>query len=603
MQVGHLLVGDRDADDLHRGEPGREGAGVVLGEDAEEPLDRPELRRVDHHRLLPAAVGGGVLQAEAGRLVEVVLDGRHLPGAADRVAGLDGDLRAVERRAARVGDEVEAGLLGCVLQHLGGHLPLLGRPDELGRLLRVIRPRGQLQVVVVQAEVAEQTEHEGQQVPDLPRGLLGGDVAVRVVLGQAAHTGEAVDDAGLLVPVDRAELEEPERELAVGPPARPEDQVVHRAVHGLEVVLRALQVHAREHGVLVVRQVARGLEQAALADVRRPDVVEALLDVAGADVVLHLALDHTALGVEDGQAGADLVGEAEEVELGAEPAVVAALGLGQLLQVGLVGVLALPGGAVDALQLGVLLAAPPVRGGTAGERERRDGAGARQVRAAAEVGPDEIAGARVEVVVHGQLRAADLHVRALGVVRTTLEADQLQLVRLVRQLGLGLGVGDLAAGEVLPGADDLLHLLLDGGEVFRGERPLGIEVVVEAVLDRRADAEPRAGEQLLHGLGQHVGGGVPDHGAAVGAGGAVPARPARLRRAPSRGPSGRRRRRRGRRPRRPAPLSGTPASLSACIAVVPAGTRIGASAVGEGGEDTRSSWRVERTRRWRPTRA
>src|SRR3712207_5570293 len=37
-----------------------------------------------------------------------------------------------------------------------------------------------------------------------------------------------------------------------------------------------------------------------------------------------------------------------------------------------------------------------------------------------------------------------------------------------------------------------------------------------------------------------------------------------------------------------APFSGTPASLSACIAVAPAGTLIGDTAVGEGGVDTRT---------------
>src|SRR3712207_7206657 len=42
-----------------------------------------------------------------------------------------------------------------------------------------------------------------------------------------------------------------------------------------------------------------------------------------------------------------------------QPAVVAPLGLGHLLQVGLVRLLALPRGAVDPLQLRVLLAAPP----------------------------------------------------------------------------------------------------------------------------------------------------------------------------------------------------------------------------------------------------
>ena len=40
-----MLVGDRDADHLHRRQPGRERAGVVLGQHAEEPLDRAEQRR------------------------------------------------------------------------------------------------------------------------------------------------------------------------------------------------------------------------------------------------------------------------------------------------------------------------------------------------------------------------------------------------------------------------------------------------------------------------------------------------------------------------------------------------------------------------------
>jgi hypothetical protein len=139
------------------------------------------------------------------------------------------------------------------------------------------------------------------------------------------------------------------------------------------------------------------------------------------------------------------------------------------------------------------------------------------VRAAAQVGPDPVAGAGVEVVVHGQLGAADLDVGTLGVVRAPLEADQLELVRLVRELGRGVGVADLAAGEVLPGPHDLLHLLLEGGEVLGRERPLGIEVVVEAVLDRRADAQPGAGEQLLHGLREDVRGRVADDRAPVGA--------------------------------------------------------------------------------------
>ena len=45
-------------------------------------------------------------------------------------------------------------------------------------------------------------------------------------------------------------------------------------------------------------------------------------------------------------------------------------------------------------------------------------------------------------------------------------------------------------------------------EVLGRERLLDVEVVVEAVLDRRADAQLGVGEELLHGLGHHVRGGV-----------------------------------------------------------------------------------------------
>ena len=136
--------------------------------------------------------------------------------------------------------------------------PLLVAADELVR--RRISGR-QLEVEVVEAEVLEQAQHEVQQMLDLLRRLLGGAVGVGVVLGHAADPGQAVDDAGLLVAVDGAELEQPHRQLAVGPAAGPVDQVVHRAVHGLEVVRAALHLHRREHGVGVVRQVPAGLEQ------------------------------------------------------------------------------------------------------------------------------------------------------------------------------------------------------------------------------------------------------------------------------------------------------------------------------------------------------
>ena len=62
-----MVVADRQDPDLHRGQPGGEGAGVVLEEHAEEPLDRAEQGAVEHDRRVAGAVLAHVLQAHAAR--------------------------------------------------------------------------------------------------------------------------------------------------------------------------------------------------------------------------------------------------------------------------------------------------------------------------------------------------------------------------------------------------------------------------------------------------------------------------------------------------------------------------------------------------------
>ena len=121
-------------------------------------------------------------------------------------------------------------------------------------------------------------------------------------------------------------------------------------------------------------------------------------------------------GCQNGEPG-DASVEVEEVELDAEPAVVAPLRLLDALEVRVEVLLVVEGGAVDARQLLVLLVAAPVRAGEAGQLQRLDRLRVLEVRAAAEVG---------EVALRVQ---ADL---ALGGV------DELELVRLVAEPRLRL---------------------------------------------------------------------------------------------------------------------------------------------------------------------
>ena len=107
-------------------------------------------------------------------------------------------------------------------------------------------------------------------------------------------------------------------------------------------------------------------------------------------------------------------------------------------------------------------------------------------------------------------RNSPLRVDADGLDALVLDQvlDQLDLVGLVlAQVALDrLAGGDLGALERLVGLDVLAHLRLDLLEVALVDRDAGreLEVVVEAVGDRRADRHLGARIELEHRLGQHV---------------------------------------------------------------------------------------------------
>ena len=186
--------------------------------------------------------------------------------------------------------------------------------------------------------------------------------------------------------------------------------------------------------------------------------------------------------------------EVEQVELLAEAAVVAALGLREPVQIGVELLLVGPGGAVDPLQHGVAAVAAPVRAGDLGQLERADPPGRGPVRPAAEIEPLAL------VVERDRLVRRD-------------RVEQLELVGLAQRLEPPPRL--VAAHHLAPerpvGADDLRHARLDPLQVLGMERLVAREVVIEAVLDRRADGDLGAGIEVLHRLGHDVGAVVADH--------------------------------------------------------------------------------------------
>ncbi len=282
-----------------------------------------------------------------------------------------------------------------------------------------------------------------------------------------------------------AELAVAQRQVLVAADALVEDLDVPRAVHGLDREVALLRLRG-EHVVLVVLPVAAPLPERAVEDLRAAHLLVAVVLVHAAHVLLHLLPDHPALRVPEDHPGG-LVLQVEEVERRAEAAVVALFRLLEHVQVGLLVLLLRPGRAVDALEHLVPVVAAPVGARDLHELEDLELAGGGDVGPAAQV--DEVALA-VE---------ADVLVRRDGLddLRLVLLADRLEELHGVVALPHLARDRDVALRE-------LAHALLDRREVLGREGALVAEVVVEAVLDHRADGDLRFGEELLHRVGEQV---------------------------------------------------------------------------------------------------
>ena len=250
--------------------------------------------------------------------------------------------------------------------------------------------------------------------------------------------------------------------------------------------------------------VARGIPQLAAREVRRHDGVVPAFEMQVAHVVLELLAEDPALGMPDGQTRAELLGEREQVELAAELAMVALLGLLQAVQVRAQLLRRGPRRAVDPGEHRPRLVPAPVRARELHQLERLQTAGRGHVRTQAQVGPALVAVDR-DRVAGGDLALLE-------------RLDDLALVGLIRETLERVGARNLLAHERLIGVDELAHAVLDLREVGLGDRTRQLEVVVEAVLDGRADRVSGAGPQVAHGLRQHVRRRMPQDVETVGVG-------------------------------------------------------------------------------------
>ena len=170
--------------------------------------------------------------------------------------------------------------------------------------------------------------------------------------------------------MEHAVLGQAQRELAVGAHLRAVDERRFRTVHRLQAVRLVLGLD-QEHVLAVQVPVTRLLPQLLVHQRRRIDLLVAAARLDLAHRVAQRVVQTPALWVPERGTRRDVV-EAEQVELNAQLAVVALLGLLAPPQEMIELLLRWPGRAVDALHRWPLLVAAPVGARNGEQLERSD---------------------------------------------------------------------------------------------------------------------------------------------------------------------------------------------------------------------------------------
>ena len=326
----------------------------MLDQSTAESFQRAKHGAVHHDHFLPITVGSDEVYIEAIRQVQVDLNGRTLPFAADGVIELDVDLRCVEYSTTLIDLIVHVPLLHGVFQRARGKSPLFIGAE------RFLRARGEISFV----GISEGFHHHIDQIEnafDFTFQLLRRAEDVRVVLGKSADAQHAVQYSGTFIAIDSAQLCESQRQVTITAQTRFVDHDVTWTVHRFGAIRHTVDVHWRIHIFAVAFEVPAYFVELFASDVRRENELIATSAVLSSPEIFNDIAHGGEMRMPENQPWSDFIMCREQVELFREFSVVALFGFLQTCQICLEVVFAPERCGVNTLQVFALLVTAPVR--------------------------------------------------------------------------------------------------------------------------------------------------------------------------------------------------------------------------------------------------
>ena len=277
------------------------------------------------------AIVSDIFQIKSRRQIEIELYGGQLPRAANRVNQFDVNLRAVKCGFTFHALEGNIQAIESGFERVGCAVPIFRLAGVILRMHRI--PIRKLNGIIIEAEILHHRESEIHAVFHFLFDLRRHAENVRVILSKSANAQQAMQHARTLVAIHRAQFRKPHRQIAITAHLRFVNQNVARTIHGLQLVIGFFDFDGPEHVVFIKIGVPAGVPQIAQHNVRSENQIVTALQLFIAQPVFNNFANQAALGMPENQAGPRLFLNAEEIELGAQLAMIAALGFFQAMQI------------------------------------------------------------------------------------------------------------------------------------------------------------------------------------------------------------------------------------------------------------------------------